>query len=94
MAIHIHMKSPSRRSDGPRRRVLDARSHVRDGLLSDIAELITMLWHRHAAKDEAYKRYLINKNPFDGMFYVSKDGTHIASFKTLEEAKKAIDELI
>ena len=43
--------------------------------------------------DKAYKGYLIKKNPFDGMFYISKGGYHISTAKTEQEAKKIIDEL-
>lgn len=46
------------------------------------------------ATDKAYKGYLIRKNPFDEMFYVSKGGSHITIVKTEQEAKKAIDELV
>ena len=43
--------------------------------------------------DMAYRGYLL-KAGFDGMIYVSKDGTHIASYHSVEAAKLDIDKLL
>jgi hypothetical protein len=41
----------------------------------------------------AHKGYLITPNPIYGEYHVSKDGHHITTQKSLEQAKKAIDSL-
>ena len=41
---------------------------------------------------ETYKGYLIMQQ-LDGMFAVSKDGFHIATFTTIASAKETIDML-
>jgi hypothetical protein len=46
---------------------------------------------------QAYRGYLIKHAPMqgpNGQFYISKDGSHISSPRTLEEAKQQIDELV
>jgi hypothetical protein len=45
------------------------------------------------APDGAYRGYLVKRNPFDGMFYVSKDGHHICACTSYDAAKHAIDEV-
>lgn len=44
-------------------------------------------------KDFAYKRYLVKWNHFQDLFYISKEGHHIGSAKTVAEARKIIDEI-
>lgn len=43
---------------------------------------------------EAYKRYLIQRNPFTGDWIVTKDGQHITTVSSLQAAKLAVDTLI
>ncbi len=40
-----------------------------------------------------YRGYTVVQNPFTGLYLVSKDGFHIATFKTIKEAKTALDSL-
>lgn len=46
------------------------------------------------ADTTAYKGYLIKVNPMNGYIAISKGGSHISSAKSVEEAKKIIDELV
>ncbi len=50
----------------------------------------------HGANDAqvAHKGYLIKSNLAGTEFYVSKGGSHIATYKSIEEAKKGINELV
>lgn len=41
----------------------------------------------------AYKRYLIQRNPFTGDWIVTKDGQHITTVSSLEASKLAVDVL-
>ena len=41
----------------------------------------------------AYKGYLIKTNMMGTEFYVSKGGSHIATYSSLAAAKRGIDEL-
>lgn len=40
-----------------------------------------------------YKGYLIKENSIRNEFYIEKDGYHIATAKSIEDAKKQIDQL-
>jgi hypothetical protein len=42
----------------------------------------------------AYRGYLVTRNPFSGVWYVSKDGAHISSAESDSEAKRTIDTLV
>lgn len=42
----------------------------------------------------AYRGYVIKLNMFSGVFYISREGHHISSAKTLDEAKRLIDEVL
>lgn len=41
-----------------------------------------------------YRGYVIQLNMFNGVFYISRGGHHISSAKTLDEAKRMIDEVL
>lgn len=43
--------------------------------------------------DTPYKGYLVRLNPFDGLYRVSRDGFHIATATTPDEARNIIDGL-
>ena len=43
---------------------------------------------------EGYKGYLLLLNPFTGIWYISKDGTHISSAESFERAKQIVNELM
>ena len=39
----------------------------------------------------AYKGYLLLLNPFSGIWYIAKGGTHISSADSYERAKEIVD---
>lgn len=40
-----------------------------------------------------YKRYLVTHSPFDQLYRISKNGSHIATAPTMEVARVYIDQL-
>lgn len=51
-------------------------------------------WGRDDANQTTHKGYVIKSNVAGDEFYVSKGGAHIATYKSVEAAKRGIDELV
>jgi hypothetical protein len=47
-----------------------------------------------ADAQQAYRGYLISGPSLEGLFYISKNGAHIATARSLEVAKKEVDGLV
>ena len=53
-----------------------------------------LLYIKESIERHAYKGYMVTPNLMKTEFYISKDGHHISSHSSIEEAHKIIDELI
>lgn len=81
-------------------RALSPRDRVRDGVFSEIAELLEMLWHRHVAKDGHFMdsgigdltEHIKGSGPGDGLsdYHAAKAAMNARRIKNLGERLRAV----